>query len=291
MQNHELDIKPSLSRQILERQSEAPTTPDIPSIQRDPLAQVTCRVGDASCAQAHASTLSRATDSQPARGGPSLSRLQSQYGNRYVQRVLALSRKADGEAEATPEVEKSIQAARGGGQALDSGVRAQMEPAFGADFSGVRVHTSAGADALNRSLNARAFTTGQDVFFRQGAYSPGSSSGRELLAHELTHVVQQNGDEVRRKLTMGQPGDRYEREADQVARVVLQQEQQPLQQTSDEGAVRRQAEEEEKEPIQAKAEESWIQRQGEEEEEEPVQTKAEDSWMQRQVEEEEEPPV
>lgn len=148
-----------------------------------------------------------------------LLRLQRQYGNRYVQQLLA--RRVKGDAETVPEGEQAIQRARGGGQALDSGVRAQMEPAFDADFSGVRVHAGARADALNRALNARAFATGQDIFFRQGAYNPGSSSGRELLTHELTHVVQQNGDQVRRKLTVGQPGDRYEQEANWVADQVM----------------------------------------------------------------------
>jgi hypothetical protein len=103
-----------------------------------------------------------------------------------------LARQAEGEGQIAPEVEQAIQTARGGGQALDSAVRVQMEPALGADFGGVRVHTGGQADALNRSLSARAFTTGQDIFFKQGEYSPGSSGGRELLAHELTHVVQQN---------------------------------------------------------------------------------------------------
>jgi hypothetical protein len=176
-----------------------------------------------------------------------------------------------------------------------------MEPALGADFSGVRVHADAGADALNQSLQARAFTTGQDVFFRQGAYNPGSSSGRELLAHELTHVVQQNGDEVRTKLTVGQPGDRYEQEADRIARAVTQQEPDRLQKETEEGLIQRQAEEEEEEeegPVQAKAENSQIQRQGEEEEDETegaLQAKAEADWIQRQEpvpeEEEEERPV
>jgi hypothetical protein len=289
-----VESEPILSRQAVERQVEEPAAQGILSPQRDPLAQVTCRAGDVSCASAHASTLNRATDSYPAHAGQSLQQLQRQYGNRYVQRVLALARTDAGEASAAPEVERAIQGARGGGQALDSGVRAQMEPALGADFSGVRVHADAGADALNRSLNARAFTSGRDVFFRQGTYNPGSSSGRELLAHELTHVVQQNGDQIRTKLTVGQPGDRYEQEADQVARAVLQQEGQPIRKDTDEGPAQRQVEEEEEEePIQAKAEESWIQRQAEEEEEEePVQAKAEDGWVQRQTEEEEEePPV
>jgi hypothetical protein len=60
-----------------------------------------------------------------------------------------------------------------------------------ADFSGVKVHTDAQSDQLNRSIQAKAFTTGQDVFFRAGAYQPGSRAGQELIAHELTHVVQQ----------------------------------------------------------------------------------------------------
>jgi hypothetical protein len=69
-----------------------------------------------------------------------------------------------------------------------------MERAFGgADFSGVKVHHDAGGDRLNRALNARAFTTGKDIFFRQGEYKPASQGGQELIAHELTHVVQQTG--------------------------------------------------------------------------------------------------
>jgi len=108
------------------------------------------------------------------------------------------------------DVESSIEGARSGGRGLDKGVRASMEPAFGADFSGVRVHADAKSDSLNRSLQARAFTTGQDVFFRSGEYNPGSSGGQELLAHELTHVVQQNGSTVMKKPESGpNPLDTY----------------------------------------------------------------------------------
>jgi hypothetical protein len=75
-----------------------------------------------------------------------------------------------------------------------------MEGSFGADFSGVRIHADQRADSLNRSLNARAFTTGNDIFFKQGEYKPDSGGGQKLLAHELTHVVQQNGNgNVQRK--------------------------------------------------------------------------------------------
>ena len=103
------------------------------------------------------------------------------------------------EGEVSTDVEQTIQSARGSGQPLSDTIRTPMESAFGADFSSVSVHTNSQSDALNQSLQARAFTTGQDIFFRQGEYNPSSSSGQELLAHELTHVVQQNGASIKRQ--------------------------------------------------------------------------------------------
>lgn len=98
------------------------------------------------------------------------------------------------------DVASTIQSAKGGGQPLHDGVRSSMEQGFGADFSGVRVHTGSQADALNRSLNARAFTTGSDIFFGKGQYNPGSTGGQELIAHELTHTVQQSAAGVQRNV-------------------------------------------------------------------------------------------
>ncbi len=112
--------------------------------------------------------------------------------------VMKVQRHATGgEMDASPDLESSIQRSRGGGQPLDDGIRERMEGAFGADFSGVRVHTDGTSDQLNQSIQAKAFTTGQDVFFRKGMYDPGSRGGQELLAHELTHVVQQTEGAVR----------------------------------------------------------------------------------------------
>jgi len=114
-----------------------------------------------------------------------------------------------GEIAATPNLETSIQGARGSGQPLDENIRQPMEKAFGGvDFSGVKVHTDGQSDQLNRSIQARAFTTGEDVFFRQGEYNPGSRGGQELIAHELTHVVQQNSGAVQRKVKTGTPASR-----------------------------------------------------------------------------------
>ena len=89
-------------------------------------------------------------------------------------------------------VRDRIDGARGGGAPLDSAVRTEMEPLFQHDFGKVRIFADAESDTLNRQFGATAFTTGSDIFFRPGAYNPASQQGRELLAHELTHVVQQS---------------------------------------------------------------------------------------------------
>lgn len=78
-----------------------------------------------------------------------------------------------------------------GGQPLAAQERAFFEPRFGMDFSHVRIHTDSVADTAARSVSALAYTRGRDVVFRQGAYQPNTESGRRLMAHELTHVVQQ----------------------------------------------------------------------------------------------------
>jgi uncharacterized protein DUF4157 len=168
----------------------------------------------------HSDALRRFSTLQPSSGSGYVLQLQRQYGNRYVQRVISLASKEPDEQQITPEVESTIERKRGGGQSLDAGLRANMESAFASDFGDVRVHTDPEAGALNRAVNAVAFTTGQDIFFGQGAYNPESSSGRELLSHELTHVAQQGGSTVQRKLDLGEPGDSYEQEAEAAARTV-----------------------------------------------------------------------
>ncbi|MEH2313517.1 MAG: DUF4157 domain-containing protein [Nostoc sp.] len=123
---------------------------------------------------------------------------QSAPEEEELQMKPMVQRRAGVGMAAAPDIEASINQARGGGQAMADNIRHPMEVAFGTDFSGVKVHTDGKSDQLNRSIQARAFTTGQDVFFRQGEYNPGSRGGQELLAHELTHVVQQNGGAVQR---------------------------------------------------------------------------------------------
>lgn len=104
--------------------------------------------------------------------------------------------------EVTPEVESQIQRMRGGGQPLPETERRFFEPRFGHDFSQVRVHTDRQSVQLSQELAARAFTVGRDVAFAPEQYAPGTAEGRRLLAHELTHVVQQGaaGESVQRQV-------------------------------------------------------------------------------------------
>lgn len=87
----------------------------------------------------------------------------------------------------TADLEQQINGSRAGGKPLDASVQASMSEAFGADFSAVRVHTGQAADDLNSSLQSRAFTTGNDIFFRSGDYTPTSRAGQERIANERRH--------------------------------------------------------------------------------------------------------
>lgn len=100
---------------------------------------------------------------------------------------------ADGSFEAGSDLESRLAQSKGGGSPLPEGTRAFMESRFGADFSDVRAHTGAEAVQLNREISAQAFTHGTDIYFGSGKYSPDTDTGKQLLAHELTHVIQQRG--------------------------------------------------------------------------------------------------
>lgn len=119
------------------------------------------------------------------------------------------------------------------GQPLDAVTRAFMEPRFGHDFSQVRVHTDARAAESARAVNALAYTVGRDVVFGAGEYKPGTSDGRRLLAHELTHVMQQGqrSSKLSSNLTPGTVHDQFEKEAHQVATQVMTDRSDPVQRT------------------------------------------------------------
>ncbi|HEV7859431.1 MAG TPA: DUF4157 domain-containing protein [Pyrinomonadaceae bacterium] len=177
-----------------------------------------------------------------------LLKLQRTHGNQFVQRLLKrsdsatashghadavqassfnLQRRADGEASATEAPPQVYQALRSPGLPLDPSSREFFESSFGGlDFSHVRLHTDSDAAQSAASVDALAYTVGSDVFFGGGQYAPETSAGQQLLAHELTHVVQQGagtggGGGISEKLEVGEAGDVYEQEADQVAAQVM----------------------------------------------------------------------
>ena len=88
-------------------------------------------------------------------------------------------------------ISSKINASKGTGNSIDAATRTFMESRFGADFSDVKIHTDDKAMQLNRELNAKAFTVGNDIYFNKSEYGPGSEDGKHLLAHELTHTIQQ----------------------------------------------------------------------------------------------------
>ena len=121
-----------------------------------------------------------------------------------------------------PEAPAGVDLFPPGGEPLDRQTRGYMESRIGVDLGAVRVHTDSQAAVAASDLNAEAYTSGRDIYFGAGRYQPEAPDGKELLAHELTHTVQQANDSqgVQGKLRVSQPGDPDERQADEVADAV-----------------------------------------------------------------------
>jgi hypothetical protein len=191
-------------------------------------------------------------------GSAGMLRLQRAIGNAGVSELV--------EQERSPVLDVI---GSGGGHALDDGVRTDMESRLGHDFSDVRVHTDGAASDSAAAVNAHAYTVGSNVVFQRDRYDPASQAGRTMLAHELTHVVQQRSGPVEGTSTgdgvrVSDPSDRFEREAAANAERVM----------SGPAPVQREGAEEEE--LQG----AFVQREAEEEE-------LQGAFVQREAEEEE----
>lgn len=151
--------------------------------------------------------------------------LQRRLGNAVVARMLAVQREQQREE---PDRRRSAvrDVLRSPGKPLDEPVRREMESRIGADFSNVRVHTDSAAHTTAESVQAHAFTSGSHIVFQRGRYDPASSAGKHMLAHELTHVVQQRsgpvaGTDTGGGLRMSDPSDSFERAAEANATRVM----------------------------------------------------------------------
>ena len=136
---------------------------------------------------------------------------------------MSVQRKSEGgnTPEAVPAIVYDV--LRSPGRPLDPASRDFFEPRFRQDFSGVRIHSDDRAAQSARTVNARAYTAGPNIVFESGQYNPFSASGRQLLAHELTHVVQQGSGRIQSQgpggsLTLNEPGDMWERQAESASR-------------------------------------------------------------------------
>jgi hypothetical protein len=122
-----------------------------------------------------------------------LTQLQQTYGNRYVQNLVSSARSQEIEQDES-KLASEILSQKSSGKALEPEARGFMEPRFGHDFSGVRIHTDSFAERTANDLGAEAFTIGRDIFFGAGRHNLAAPTGRRLLVHELTHTVQQEGE-------------------------------------------------------------------------------------------------
>lgn len=145
-------------------------------------------------------------------------RLASSIGN---QAFGVIARDGAGilpDGTAHPEVTAALARRRGYGEPLEDGLRGNLEAKLGQSFHDVRIHKDGEADAIARSVSARAFATGTDIYFADGEFKPDSPDGKELIAHEAAHVVQQRGAPTSGPMRVSQPGEPLEREAEQAAR-------------------------------------------------------------------------
>ena len=150
--------------------------------------------------------------------------LQRTAGNAAMGALV--QRKASGEQEEAAGSPVHDVIGKGGGSSLDAGVRTQMESKMGQDFGDVKVHTGPDAANASKSVQAQAFTVGNEIVFNDGKYSPGSAEGQRTIAHELTHVVQQRNGSVdgtprEGGISVSDPGDKYEQEAEATADHVM----------------------------------------------------------------------
>tara|TARA_R110002049_G_scaffold47596_2_gene137183 strand:+ start:357993 stop:358766 length:774 start_codon:yes stop_codon:yes gene_type:complete len=111
----------------------------------------------------------------------------------------AVQTKPNSKSKSTPSLENRLKQSKGSGNKMEAKVRQQMETRFGVDFSGIRIHTDDNAVQMSKELGAQAFTHGKDIYFNEGRYNPNSKEGQHLLAHELTHTIQQKGGKIKPK--------------------------------------------------------------------------------------------
>jgi len=128
------------------------------------------------------------------------SKEEEEIQSKEDEKELQMSAGADANPSDDSNLESNLNHSRGGGSPLSKNTKTEMESGFGADFSSVRIHNDSNAVQMNKELGSQAFASGNDIYFNEGKYNPGSQGGKHLLAHELTHTVQQGASAVQPKM-------------------------------------------------------------------------------------------
>src|SRR4051794_14270080 len=161
---------------------------------------------------------------KPSGGEGALARSATEgLSNKGLQSILpglSIQLKGTGGAVLDDTIASAIHNKRGSGESLDASAAGSIGKSMGQDFSDVTIHRDAESDQLNKQVSAEAFTTGKDIFFREGKYDPVSNEGQKLLAHELTHVVQQRDAPPASELRVSDPNEASEQQAHKVADAV-----------------------------------------------------------------------
>lgn len=186
------------SEEELQKKEEKPKEEKKTEIQKKPLVEPIIPVAAEPKAESNKITATIKPVIQPKAEKEIQAKEEEEIQTKEDENELQMSASADANPSDTSNLESNLNSSKGGGSPLSGKVKTEMESGFGADFSNVRIHNDSTAVQMNKQLGAQAFATGNNIYFNEGKYNPNSQSGKHLLAHELTHTVQQ-GASIRKK--------------------------------------------------------------------------------------------
>ncbi|MEP6928445.1 MAG: DUF4157 domain-containing protein, partial [Flavobacterium sp.] len=186
------------SEEELQKKDEKPKDEKKTEIQKKPLVEPVTPAAAEPKAESNKITATIKPVIQPKAEKEIQAKEEDEIQTKEDENELQMSASADANPSDTSNLEGTLNSSKGGGSPLSGKVKTEMESGFGADFTNVRIHNDSTAVQMNKQLGAQAFATGNNIYFNEGKYNPNSQSGKHLLAHELTHTVQQ-GASIRKK--------------------------------------------------------------------------------------------
>ncbi|MCD0467626.1 DUF4157 domain-containing protein [Flavobacterium sp. ENC] len=196
-----VELKPEIQNKTeeeVQKKDEKPKEEKKAEIQKKPLVEPVTPPAAQPKAENSPATVAAKTVIQPKTEKEIQAKEEEEIQAKDDEKELQMSAGADANPSDSSTLESTLNSSKGGGSPLSGKVKTEMESGIGADFSNVRIHNDSAAVQMNKQLGAQAFATGNNIYFNEGKYNPNSQSGKHLLAHELTHTVQQ-GAAIRKK--------------------------------------------------------------------------------------------